>query len=554
LRILPALAVPPPQNRWIAPVVSASIGMLRPEEEIMGLLNKMFGGGTSLEIQLDTPTVPEGAFVAGSLTVGGGKKPLTIDALKVTLVYINVTQDDDSPLPNVEMKVLADNTVIANEDLAPGSSQKYSFKFQVPKGTDPAGTYKIKAVADIPGVKDPSADVDLKVIAPRQGKGGGGFLDKLMGRGPSHDDILAEFPELLSQDQDEVQDALLNLRCEAYDEEKNFTAIAPFLLDLAMKTSDERTQMEAIDAWGTVLDNRAKPEHIAALAEMCNNMNAYPERVQRSLVEVAARFAEEGAWEIFLSIAQSQNSERRADAAINLYLNADKDLQGRRDLLVQLTQDSDAEVRSKACPGLSEYTADAEIVQYLAQLASSDPSPDVQKEALSAATSARWHGQEDYVYQLLQAHLQNPNASVREEIARRLHMMPTDPRVGQLVQGLLSDGDVGVRRDMAWQSRNMEDHPELRDLFLWSAQQDPDPEVRGAALGGIHALIGGPDALGLIRNVMTNDPNDHSYWAAFEIARDLEDELPTAKELLMELQNAPFVNVADAVRRHLSDY
>ena len=48
----------------------------------MGLLSKMFGGGTEVEVHLDATQVPVGGILSGRATVRGGKKDLQLTALR----------------------------------------------------------------------------------------------------------------------------------------------------------------------------------------------------------------------------------------------------------------------------------------------------------------------------------------------------------------------------------------------------------------------------------------------------------------------------------------
>ena len=97
-------------------------------------------------------------------------------------------------MPKIEMQQLLDNTVVSNQDLPPASNNKFQFNFAVPTGTDPAGTYKVIATADIPGVKDPSADQDLKVISPNSAGANPGLFGGLFKGAPKEDEIFARFP------------------------------------------------------------------------------------------------------------------------------------------------------------------------------------------------------------------------------------------------------------------------------------------------------------------------------------------------------------------------
>src|SRR5690348_1177361 len=80
------------------------------EASTMGLLDKMFGGGTNLTLALDTGMIPEGGTLSGNITLSGGKKPLKLTALKVRLVYVKVTPVPNQTLPKIEIQTLLDNT------------------------------------------------------------------------------------------------------------------------------------------------------------------------------------------------------------------------------------------------------------------------------------------------------------------------------------------------------------------------------------------------------------------------------------------------------------
>ena len=133
----------------------------------MGLLDSMFGGGTNLTLALDRPTGSPGGVIGGAITLTGGKKPLKLTTLKAHLIYVSVHSKPEGGLPDIETRVVGEQTVAAGIDLAPGSTHNFTFRITLPYDTLPTAhnvTYRVQAVADIPGVKDPSAEVDLKVV------------------------------------------------------------------------------------------------------------------------------------------------------------------------------------------------------------------------------------------------------------------------------------------------------------------------------------------------------------------------------------------------------
>ena len=517
----------------------------------MGLLDKMFGGGTQLTMNLDAPMIPEGGTLAGSLTLSGGKKPLKLTALKVRLVYVKVTTVPGQSLPKIEMANLLDNTVVSNQDLAPASLNSYKFSFAVPTGTDPKGTYKVIAVADIPGVKDPSADVDLKVIGPTSEGANPGLFGGLFKGKPKEEEIMGRFQGLMSTDEDKLCGALNDLLCAAYDADNNFTNIAPFLAKKLAPSNPERVRYNALAAWGNVLNNRATPEHIKALEALTND-NTLPSDMKREVVSVVAKFAEEGAWYLVEKLAKHADPDVRSEIATRLYLDADKKIPQRKDLIVSMTTDADAGVRAAAYRAFADFNTERAIVDRAVNAAKTDPSPDVQKACISAIALAHHHGMKDLVLDTFQFHAQNnANAVVRTEIADACHWMPVDAKTATLVQTLLSDKNVEVRRQMAWQACNMSDHKELRELFVRAAVSDTDEEVRGNALGGADRYMSLPEAITFLKKRLVEDPTEKTAWACFNVVKyQMEDA--GARSFMQELTTVPYARVAQRAREEVA--
>lgn len=514
----------------------------------MGLLDKMFGGGTNLELRLDTEKIPEGGTLSGTVSLSGGKKPLELTSLKVRLVYVKVTKRDDSPLPSIDLQVLLDNTIVANGTLPPGQLQKYDFSFKVPTGTDPSGEYRVMALADIPKVKDPSAEAKLKIISPDSEGSSRGIFSRLTGKS-NENEVLAQFPGLMSQDEDEQTDALRDLTCAAYDRDNNFVSIAGHLGKM-MNTGTAEVRAAALEAWGNVLNNRAKPEHIQALTTMAADPTVGSDRrLMREVVGVTAKFAEEGAGQLVQWFAQHPNPEVRKELADRLRFDADDAFLEKRSILAHLVNDADAGVRAAAVGGLSAYNDDSAMVNDFARRSLSDPSPEVQAACLSALTLAHHHGFADLVFSTFQQHLGNQHVKVRKELADSCHWLPTDPRLAGLVHALLSDPSPEVRRAMAWQGINMSDHPELRELFI-RACDDPDEEVAQDALKGMGRLLGFDQAAQLYRHRMAAKPTESTYWGVYYgVCNDLEE--PAARALMQELTRSHFADVASAARDSL---
>jgi HEAT repeat protein len=443
------------------------------------------------------------------------------------------------------MQNLLDNTVISNVDLAPASLNKYTFSFAVPTGTDPKGTYKVLAVADIPSVKDPSAEADLKVIAPNTEGASPGLFGALFKGKTSENDILARFPGLMSTKEDELCDAMHDLQCAAYSPDENFVNIAGFLAK-KMNEPSVRMQERALAAWGTVLNNRAKPEHIQQLEAMAANPRI-DERVMSEVVTVAAKFAEEGALPLVEKLAKHPSPVVRKEMATRLWLDADEKMPKRKEIVIALANDADAGVRAAAVRSFAAFREDKAIMQLAAQKAQSDSSPDVHQACVAALSLAHHHGGTEIMFSTYATLLKSPHAQVRKEIADAVHWLPVDNRTTEIVNALLMDTDVEVRRQMAWQAVNMSEHKELKDLYVRAATQDNDEEVRGNALGGIDRFASIQEAVQFLRQRLQADMKEKIAWGCFNVVK-FQMEHPEARAFMKELTGVPFSRIAERAR------
>ena len=510
----------------------------------------MFGGGTQLDVQLTTNKIPEGGTLAGTVRVGGGKKPLTITAVKVGLVSVKVESQEDSPMPKVELQTLLDNTIASNQELPPGSNQSFDFSFQVPTGVDPSSSFKVVASADIPKVKDPRAEAELTIVSPGSADADAGLFNKLKGT-PTEDQILARFPGLMSTDEEVKRKAFHHLNLAAYDRDNDFINIADFV-GQALGRGSARLRRNALQAWGNILNNRAQPGHIEALTQMASDPAVVEDRkLLQEVISVAAKFAEEGAEGLVQWFAQHPDPFVRSRMAMALSIDADETFQPRRSMLLTLANDPDPGVRAAAIGGLRHWRDDPALVQDLAHRATSDPSPDVQAACLSAISLAHHHGMAEIVFSVAQQLLGSPHVKVRKEVAHVAQYLPTDPRVVAMVQALLADPSADVRASMARLAGSLDDQPELRPLFV-AACNDPDDEVKSAALSNIGHMVGFAEAIPLYRQRIAQEPTEAIYNAVYwGIANELDET--GVLGLMQELCAAPFADVAQRARTKLAE-
>ena len=467
------------------------------------------------------------------------------------LVYVKVTAVPNQTLPKIEIQQLIDNTVVANQDLAPASMNKWSFSFPVPTGTDPKGTYKVIAVADIPSVKDPSAEADLKVIGPSSEGANPGLFGGLFKGKLKEDEIMGKFPGLMSSDEDKLTGAMSDLLCAAYDVDNDFRNIAPFLAKKMAPGQSDRVRSQALSTWGNVLNNKASAADIKALEVMASDTKMSSD-MMREVVTVAAKFAEEGAWPLVETLSKHTSPDVRAEMASRLYFDADKDIAERKPLLLAMAADSDALVRAAAVRAFAEFNTDKAVMDKAVAISKSDPSPDVQKAAISAIALSHHHGMKDLVLDTFLTHAQqNNHVSVRIEIADSCHWLPVDAKTAAIVTTLIGDKSVEVRRQMAWQSVNMSEHQELKELFVQAAVSDSDDEVRGNALGGMDRLLGLPEAIAFLKKRLVADATEKTAWACFNVVKfQMEDA--SARAFMKELTTVPFGRVAQRAREEIA--
>ncbi len=509
----------------------------------MGLLDKMFGGGTSVEVLLDATQVPEGGILSGRAVLRGGKKDLQLTSLNVRLLYVHVESRDDSPLPDIDTRILLDNAIAANQPLPAGQESTFPFQLQIPPGTEPTAhnvSYTVMVVADIPKVKDPSAKADLVVV---EGAGGASAMGS--------EELYRRWPALRGTAEQPLIDALHDMYSAVWDERDELMVAEPLLAGLIRHHGGE-VRRQAIETWAHLLDDRARPENLRLLEELA--ASDLDKDTTRSLIEAAAKFADEGAMPIVARFAQHPDPEIRREVASKLRFAAADQFAGKRELLLQMAQDGDQEVRAAAYDAFSDYREDPQVMQLCVQAIDQDPSPEVQKACIGVLCFGHHHGMLDLTLAVYERHLQNQYEAVRVEIADNIHWLPEEhaARVGPLVQRLLSDPSEEVRRKMAWQFRNMEGFPSLAPLLQHSIQNDPSERVRMDGLGALSSVMPVDQAVAYYQQrLQSSPPTESLHWALLEGVRWKEE--PSARQLCQQLTQSPFPDVARNAREELED-
>jgi DnaJ-domain-containing protein 1 len=511
----------------------------------MGLLDNMFGGGTKLDLYLDNTTASAGAVIGGRVVLTGGQKPYRITELAVRLMYVHTETKPGETLPSIDLRELTKQVVAANAALPPGAQQQFTFRVTVPHGTQITAhnvSYQLVATADIPGIKDPQGSAKVDVVDASDDDN----------RRLPLEEIVSRFPNLRSQNEEQVCDALYDFFLACYSEGAQLME-AEQLIAWHMQNGTVKTRRKALEAWANLVDNRVTPQHLQTLYGIANLPGLDGDTFEQVII-ASTKFAEEGTLPLVQQFAQHAESRVRAQVASNLRFNSADRFQGKRELLVQLAQDPAPDVRKGAVSALSDFRDDQQMMYWVANLADSDPDPEVQAECISTLGLVHYHGMGDLALQVYDKHVStNPSSKVREEIARSLSSQPKEQlqRVWAIAQKLAADQDEDVRSAMAFQFCNMSDMPQLLPIAQHMAQNDQSAEVRRRALESMSSLMQPQQAAQLYGGMMQQARTEDDLWPVLNGLRT-HREHGMVKQLLTQLGQCQYPNVADAAREALS--
>ena len=509
----------------------------------MGLLDSMFGGGTNLTLALDRPLGSPGGVVGGNVALTGGKKPLKLTTLRVHLIYVSVESQEEG-FPKIDTRVIGEQIIAAGLDVAPGSQHQFSFRLTIPHDTLNSAhntSYRVQAVADIPGVKDPSAEQDLKVVDADRNAHFALPLQEIVGR----------FPGLQARDEDALCDGLYQLFLECYSNGGQFMEAEPMLAHY-MRTGTMRVKRSALQAWANLVDNRVQPQHLQSLYGLANTPGLDVETFDE-VIRSACKFAEEGALQMVQQLAQNASPHVRKVTAESLRYHAASRFQGKREILMHLVNDADPQVRAAAVMAMADYRDDAQIMYGLANHIDRDTDADVQAACIGALNLGHHHGFGEMVIAVYEKHAQNPSVKVREAVAENVHWQPEAAvqRVWGIVQRLCQDEMPSVRRAMAFQFANMEKFPQLLPLAQHLAESDPNEEVRADALRGMSRMAPPAQYLVYLNHKLSQNPGKDTLWAVISGLRDHNKDR-NAQALLTRLGQHPDADIANAARDAMS--
>jgi len=511
----------------------------------MGFLNKLFGGGTKLELRLDATQAPAGGILSGTLTLQGGKKDLTLTSLKVRLLYLLVRSSEESSMPEIDTRAVIDQTLAQGEAIPGGSSRDFEFSFQLPADLDPTGdgvSYKVMAAADIPKVADPTAEAKLTIV-----EGAGMDLDTL-----TLEDIYARWPDLRSDDDEALSDALNEVMLACYDERDGLMVIEP-VLTRHIRSGSWGVRTAALEAWANLLDDSARKEHIALLRELAQDLSG-DSNFRREVITAAAKFADEGALSLIKELAKSDDPEIREEVADQLRFAASDRFRGKLGVLESMVDDPSDSVRASVFGAFSDFRDKKKLMRQVAARIDSDPSEEVQAACIGTLAFLHHDGLGDITLEAYTKHLDNPHAKVRIAIAEHLNSFDEGDLevVRGLAQRLVADKDPEVRRKTVWHFVNLSEFPALAPIGRHAAENDPDAEVRGDALFGLSSMMPASELVAFYRMRLAAEPSYEVSWGVLSGLRDHSDTAE-GEALLRELFGSEHESVASAAREQLGE-
>jgi hypothetical protein len=132
----------------------------------------------------------------------------------------------------------------------------------------------------------------------------------------------------------------------------------------------------------------------------------------------------------------------------------------------------------------------------------------VQEACVRALRGGFYYGHGPIVIPVYDALLKGPHLKVRKAIASCVSSAAhSKVDVKALVEKLLADSEAEVRKDIAWELKNMKELGAVyRPLVEKAASSDPSDEVKGAALGTLADFMPFPEIVAHYRAILATNP------------------------------------------------
>ncbi|WP_338873235.1 sporulation protein [Myxococcus stipitatus] len=422
----------------------------------MGLFNSMFGGGTGLEVSLESGTVTAGEELAGTVIIRGGKK-----AARITRVVVKILGSRVGGAGDFEHRILFDDAIALDLALPAGESVEVPLSITLPDDADPEHDYQLTATADIPGVADPSAKVSFRV-AGQEDAGHDSATTY------SVDEVLGQWPALSGSDVEAFREAAVEL----YEAKENYDVSAGAEV-LAGRFQDDDLELRQTATWwyARILGPTTDASAVAPLLELTSVDNV---DFLQGLVSAAGALGLAGE-PLLAELAHHPIPAVRRSVGFELPTVGGP---RQRELAELLLQDSEADVATSGLKALGgKLLREPQVIAHLVSVATGSDLTKMRVHALYALQDAHEYDAHEAALPAFVANLGHEDTWARATVAETLPKWPESPRLMAMLEQLAADEDSHVRCKLAgtFHARCPE---HLRPLWERLAAQDPAKDVR----------------------------------------------------------------------------
>ncbi len=508
-------------------------------------VKSMFGiGGCKMEVELDAQQVAVGGVLAGRCRVIGADKEYPLTSVNVRLLYVSVQSKEDSAIPDIETRILVDNVLATNEVIPANGKREYDFTVQIPGGTEPTAhnvSYSVLVVADIPGLKDPSAKTDLKVVEAEEGAQATDLAS-----------LYSRWPALQGTAEQPLIDALWDLRNSHrdWDENSNFSGAEPVVAKF-LRHDSSRVRSTALEVWSHLIGDEATPANIRTLQgaiQLADESGSDDDlRVMQEGVEAAARFAKAGGVAILEKYAKHDNAKVRKKVAQSIGWHAN-DVGKALMVLQSMMDDPEIGVLTDVISALANFSGNGVIFQKLTDLALNPDTPLALRREVAGCLARGWEFY-DIVWPGVKHLANDADPEVRRRVSQSLSNFMQREDAAEVAKPLFSDDDVEVRRAVSrearyFPSKSMDD---WRPILEEMATGDADRQVQANA---VRSLINGFEPEKVAEHYqawLAKGPSEEIQQA---IVHDIMyDKNPVYAPLLQTLKGSQYPSVAEDAQR-----
>lgn len=364
--------------------------------------------------------------------------------------------------------------------------------------------------------------------------------------------ILAQYPNLQSQDEDLLCEELERFSSEDVGQ---YREVEPLLCHHIHRGS-RRVRSRALDAWRRLVHQAGQilPHHLQLLHALAST-EMHDESFSYKVIMAACSFAEKVPVPLLQVFLEHPEARVRRDLARALFRGgANGRFFGKREILLRLSQDPDAEVRTEACGSLSDFSDDGEVVYGLANQSDADPSLEVQRACIVVVGTAARCGFDALAVAVFEKRVTDPDEGIRKSVAGKLPTLPDHhaERAWPIAQRLFADPSPDVRRAMAKAFGRLHAPSPLQPLLQHAADNDPVEKVRVMAIESLPCVTPVAPLVAYYRAKLMENPPQQLTLAIVSGLRSAPRPVrsePMVRDLLRQLAQHPNPEISAAARK-----